>query len=73
MTVSLSLSGTYQVHWKIFTTAFREVAQGSSASLSGGRLVWDPRGMANGIYYWRVEAKDAQGSQTQIAKVLILR
>lgn len=78
VTIQLNLSGSYQVKWDIFTTAFRRIAGQSSNSLPGNTLIWnlkDPEGQeaANGIYYWRVELKDAGGSHTRLVKILVLR
>ncbi|MGH7739646.1 MAG: malectin domain-containing carbohydrate-binding protein, partial [bacterium] len=78
VTVQLRLSGSYVVHWDIFTTAFRKIAGDSSASLPGGFLTWnlkdsEGQGVANGIYYWRVQVKDAVGKRVRILKVLLIR
>jgi hypothetical protein len=78
VSVQLNLSGAYKVRWDIFTTAYRRIGGGSSISLPADRLVWnlkDHQGQdaANGIYYWRVEIKDANGNRTRLLKVLVIR
>jgi hypothetical protein len=78
VTVQLNLSGSYKVRWDIFTTAYRRIAGDNSISLPGDRLVWDLKDQqgqdaANGIYYWRLEVKDAHGSRTRLLKVLVIR
>jgi hypothetical protein len=78
VTVQLHLSGSSQVKWDIFTTAFRKIAGKSNLSLPGGFLVWNlkdaqGRDAANGIYYWRLEIKDANGSRTRLVKLLVIR
>jgi hypothetical protein len=78
VTIQLNLSGSTKVKWDIFTTAFRRVAGQSANALPGNYLVWDLRDQegqeaANGIYYWRVELKDAGGTRVRLAKVLVLR
>lgn len=78
VTVQLNLTGSYQVDWDVFTTAFRKIAGARSSSLPGGQVVWNLKGpgqeeAANGIYYWRVEVKDALGKRSRIVKVLVLR
>ena len=78
MTVQLTLTGPYEVDWDVFTTAFRKIAWAHSSSLPGNQVVWDLKGpgqeeAANGIYYWRVQVKDASGKRSRILKVLVIR
>jgi len=72
-----TVAGPSNLRWKIFTTAFRKIADHEEPVSSGGTLLWDLRdqsgaAVANGLYYLRVEIVGPQ-PMTKILKVLVIR
>jgi hypothetical protein len=68
------LSGRGGLTWRIQTTAFRVIAEGSIQSSGPTRASWDARDrngspVANGVYYW---VFDFEGRRV-VRKVIVLR
>jgi hypothetical protein len=69
--------GPADVHWKVFTPAFRKIDDHDEGVVSSGTLQWNLKDhwgnqAANGLYYVRVEIGGSQ-PMTRTLKVLVIR
>ena len=63
-----------RVTFKIFTTAFRKVADREGTTLAGvNRLSFDITPFANGLYYYVLEAKAQGRLERKVGKLIIGR
>ncbi|HUO57374.1 MAG TPA: Ig-like domain-containing protein, partial [bacterium] len=75
VTFAYNLSpGVDQLSFKVFTTAFRKVRTLNGAVLPGVNLVgFDTSELANGLYYYVVEAEAGNRHERRVGKILITR
>lgn len=70
----MTVRGTVEAKWAVFTSAYRKIRTGSAVVTGTARMTWDlldaaGRPVSNGSYYIRVEA----AGQVRLLKVLVLR
>lgn len=59
---------------KLFTTAFRRVASFTGSTGAGDNNVpFDVSGLANGLYYYVIEADSGGKKEQKIGKLIVLR
>jgi hypothetical protein len=62
------------VSLKLFTTAFRKVADFNGTALEGPNSVpYDASSLANGLYYYLLEAKSGDRKERFIGKIIVAR
>lgn len=71
-------SGTLEVHWTVFTTAFRKVRDERVQFSGSGNIVWDLKDkggtdVARGLYYLKLDVHSDPGSVKKSFKLLVLR
>ena len=76
VTVEMRTPGQAQIHWAVFTTAFRKIREGDNTINGLGMVTWDLKdkkgtSVAAGLYYLRVEVKGDFGTTGKILKVLV--
>jgi hypothetical protein len=72
-TYQLSMSAD-QVHFKLYTTAFRMVAEfGGTIHAGNNEMVYNVSGLANGLYYYVVDASAGGKKERKIGKLIIER
>jgi len=76
VTVEIKTPGTAEIHWSVFTAAFRKIREGKTIVTGAGSIVWDLKDKAGapaalGLYYLRVEVKGNTGTTRKILKILI--
>ncbi|HVZ81885.1 MAG TPA: GH116 family glycosyl hydrolase [bacterium] len=77
MDIEVQGPGLLNVHWSVFTTAFRKVRDGNAMIYGKGDVYWDLKDrsgvpVAKGLYYLRVEAGSGTGAAKKTFKVLLL-
>jgi hypothetical protein len=73
VTFSYTLSqNADNVSFKLFSVAFRKVAQFNSPTQAGDNTVsFDLSNFANGLYYYMIEAKAGTQKQSVVGKLLV--
>jgi hypothetical protein len=76
--VEVQASGNTLIKFAVFTPAFRKIWEGSKTATGNTFVEWDLRdrggaGVANGLYYLRLQVEGPTGTQVRILKVMVLR
>lgn len=75
--VGIQGPGALEVHWTVYTTAFRKVREGSDSFIGSGSVSWDLKdktgvSVARGLYYLKVEIHSSNETVRKTLKVLVL-
>jgi len=65
------------VHWSVFSTAFRKIREGENSFNGQGSVSWDLKDrsgvkVARGLYYLRLDIHSDNGGLKKTFKILVL-
>jgi hypothetical protein len=69
--------GSLDVHWSVFSTAFRKIREGDNSFSGQGAVSWDLKDrsgakVAHGLYYLRLDIHSDNGALKKTFKILVL-